>query len=143
MQTCLATLEAVKCEQDVQSSKMVCQPYFVVLVHTLTRFIRPVLAGSHNAVCDRLQAGSKRVLNAKSDKFQGNIHKRGKVQDVSPVSRQVLFSCGAILCTHLHFAVQRNKSADWFWAANAEKQQQGCCWTHNAGLLPVCGCGVR
>ena len=33
-----------------------------------------------------LQAGSKRVLNAKSDKFQGNIHKRGKVQDVSPVS---------------------------------------------------------
>lgn len=33
-----------------------------------------------------VQAGSKRVLNAKSDKFQGNIHKRGKVQDVSPVS---------------------------------------------------------
>ena len=37
------------------------------------------------AMCT-LQAGSKRVLNAKSDKFQGNIHKRGKVQDVSPVS---------------------------------------------------------
>ena len=35
--------------------------------------------------CMRVQAGSKRVLNAKSDKFQGNIHKRGKVQDVSPV----------------------------------------------------------
>lgn len=31
-------------------------------------------------------AGSKRVLNAKSDKFQGNIHKRGKVPDVSPKS---------------------------------------------------------
>lgn len=36
-----------------------------------------------------MQAGSKRVLNAKSDKFQGNIHKRGKVQDVSPVSPAV------------------------------------------------------
>ncbi|DBA78155.1 TPA: hypothetical protein ACH3X2_008121 [Trebouxia sp. C0005] len=33
-----------------------------------------------------MDAGSKRVLNAKSDKFQGNIHKRGKVQDVSPKS---------------------------------------------------------
>lgn len=37
-----------------------------------------------------MQAGSKREMNAKSDKFQGNIHKRGKVQDDTQVRHRAV-----------------------------------------------------
>lgn len=86
-----------------------------------------------------VQAGSKRVLNAKSDKFQGNIHKRGKVQDVSPVS----YPCNIALPMFAFVLSQGKAGTSFDTAVVAEKQQQSCCRTNHAWLLPVCGCGFR
>ena len=58
---------------------MVSQPCLLTAIYSCPGLVLRACFGC-------VQAGSKRVLNAKSDKFQGNIHKRGKVQDVSPVS---------------------------------------------------------
>ena len=88
------------------------------------------------ACCGWFQAGSKRVLNAKSDKFQGNIHKRGKVQDVSPVSPAVS-ALRTGLSTKSFTAILDTE----VWSA--EKQQQSCCGTNNAWFLSVCSSGVR
>jgi len=86
-----------------------------------------------------VQAGSKRVLNAKSDKFQGNIHKRGKVQDVSPVS----YPCHIALLMFAFDWSQGKARTELDTSVVAEKQQQSCCRTNHAWLLPVCGCGFR
>ena len=90
------------------------------------------------AMCT-LQAGSKRVLNAKSDKFQGNIHKRGKVQDVSPVS----YPCHIALLMFAFDWSQGKARTELDTSVVAEKQQQSCCRTNHAWLLPVRGCGFR
>jgi len=86
-----------------------------------------------------VQAGSKRVLNAKSDKFQGNIHKRGKVQDVSPVS----YPCHIALPMFAFNWSQGKARTKLGTSVVAEKQQQSCCRTNHAWLLPVCGCRFR
>lgn len=91
---------------------MVSQPYLLIAARSYPALVL-------RACCGCLQAGSKRVLNAKSDKFQGNIHKRGKVQDVSPVS---CFGFAQRDCTqtaHLTIVVEvgcRKAAAKSLWA---------------------------
>ena len=81
-----------------------------------------------------MQAGSKRLLNAKSDSFHNNIHRRGQVEQVP--FRSSLNCRGAELSGF-------KSSQNCCKQSAGEREKDLSCWACLVGLLPLRRCRLR
>jgi hypothetical protein len=93
---------------------------------TCTRVTLPVL----NWLSFALQTTSQRILNAKSNKYNNNVLKRGQVVEAKVYRRDADRSC----IVPLAFRFQRKN------VSSGEEKQPHACRSYYARILPVCGC---